>query len=609
MIEKAFRSISVTMSLFSLSHFNSIGQDEKMTSQDKPNIILILADDLGYSQLGCYGGEVQTPNLDRLAQNGIRFTQMHNTSKSFPSRACLLTGVYAQQCGMSKKPLSIVNAITLGDMLKTAGYRTFLSGKNHSTTSLYKMGFDRVYEYMGASTNHFNPGPQRPGEPVGIKKDGGATTWNIDDFTTDDYVTPSDFYSTDYFTKYAISYLEEYRSEDKPFFLFLAYTAPHDPIQAWPEDIAKYRGKYKVGYQAIREARYKKMLELGMVDPNMKLSTQSSADWASLSDAEKDVEDLKMAVYAAMVDRIDQNIGKLIDKLTELGKLNNTLILFASDNGASGEFNEGIYQNPGVDQIGSMTYYAFLNENWANVCNTPYRYFKNDSYEGGICTPFIAYWPDRIKNTGTINNDLLHFVDIMPTFIETSSGTYPTQYRDQLIAPLQGKSFLTILDGTATQERLEPVFWQWKDGTAVRVGKWKAVSTILNRKVIWELFDMSVDRNETTDLKAAFPEKFIELKTLYNNWIATVGLPTTVEFQLRPSKGHLYPNPTSSYVYWSQNDDLNEVIVYNMSGMVALRIEKPEYNYVDLGNLEGGTYLVRLYKNNQIISTQKVIKR
>ena len=296
----------------------------------KPNIILILADDMGYSDLGCYGSEINTPNLDNLANNGVRFTQMHNTSKCFPSRSCLLTGVYAQQNGMSVNPGSFINSISLGDLLKTVGYRTLQSGKNHSNTKLYDFGFDRVYEFFGGATNHFNPGKQRPGEPIPIFK-GGSNVWNIDDKSYKPYTTNKDFYSTDYFTKYAISYLDEYKKDTKPFFLYLAYTAPHDPLMAWPEDIAKYRGKYLAGYKAIREARYKKMLALGIVDPAMKLSIQTAKNWELLTDKEKDQEDLRMAIYAAMIDRIDQNIGKLVAKLKETGKLENTLILFASD--------------------------------------------------------------------------------------------------------------------------------------------------------------------------------------------------------------------------------------------------------------------------------------
>jgi arylsulfatase A-like enzyme len=495
---------------------NTIINDNKKSKTDKPNIVMILADDMGYSDLGCYGSEINTPNLDKLAQNGIRFTQMHNTAKCFPSRASLLTGVYAQQCGMSENPQSFKNTISIGDLLKTEGYRTLFSGKNHSKTSLYNFGFDRVYEFFGGATNHFNPGEQREGEPVPIFK-GGPDTWNIDNKSYHPYSPPKDFYSSDYFTKNAISYLEEYKNEDKPFFLYLAFTAPHDPLMAWPEDIVKYRGKYKAGYKTIRNIRYKKMLELGMVDPGMKLSEQTAGDWESLTEEEKDQEDLRMSIYAAMIDRIDQNIGKLLKKLEENGKLNNTLILFASDNGACAENAEGNIKNPkGTGLPGTVAYWASLKENWANVSNTPYRYYKNSSYEGGICTPFIASWPKTIKQKGTINNQALHFVDIMATFKDITGAVYPTNYRNQNIVPMQGESFLPALKGEILKERQKPIFWQWAKGKAIRVGAWKAVAI----KDVWSLYDMQTDRNETNDVKEKYPDKFQELLKLYDDWAA-----------------------------------------------------------------------------------------
>lgn len=507
--------------LFVLSLFSSIAFSQVATTdkKNKPNIVLILVDDMGYSDIGCYGGEISTPNLDKLANQGVRFTQMHNTAKCFPSRACLLTGVYAQQNGMSVNPEKFQNSISLGDLLRTAGYRTLQSGKNHSRTSLYDFGFDRVYEFFGGATNHFNPGKQRSGEPEPIFK-GGPDTWNIDAKANKPYNTSKDFYSTDFFTKNAISYLDEYKNDKKPFFLYLAYTAPHDPLMAWPEDIAKYRGKYLAGYTSIREARYQKMLALGMVDSAMKLSNQTARNWDSLTDEQKDQEDLRMAIYAAMIDRIDQNIGKLINKLKQTGKLDNTLIMFVSDNGSNGENAEGNFEkkgNNGTGLPGTVSYWASLKEDWANVSNTPYRLFKNNSYEGGICTPFIAYWPGVIKKEGAINNQPLHFVDFMATFKEITGANYPTQFRNQSIVAMQGESFLPILKGGTVKEREKPIFWQWAKGKAIRIGDWKAVAN----KDVWALYDMKVDRNETKDLKLEYPDKFKELVQLYDEWFSS----------------------------------------------------------------------------------------
>lgn len=507
--------IGCLLSLFSTIAFAQVPMKDATT---KPNIVLILVDDMGYSDLGCYGGEISTPNLDKLATQGVRFTQMHNTAKCFPSRSCLLTGVYAQQNGMSVNPEQFQNSISLGDLVKTVGYRTLQSGKNHSKTTLYDFGFDRVYEFFGGATNHFNPGKQRTGEPQPIFK-GGPDTWNIDNKANKPYNTDKDFYSTDYFTKNAISYLEEYKNDKKPFFLYLAYTAPHDPLMAWPEDIAKYRGKYLAGYKAIRDARYQKMLALGMVDPAMKLSAQTAKDWNSLTEEQKDQEDLRMAIYAAMIDRIDQNIGKLIDKLKQTGKLDNTIILFVSDNGSNSENAEGNFEkkgNNGTGLPGTVSYWASLKEDWANVSNTPYRLFKNTSYEGGTCTPFIAYWPGVIKKQGSINNQPLHFVDFMATFKDITGANYPTNFRNQSIVPMQGESFLPILKGGASKEREKPIYWQWAKGKAIRIGDWKAVAN----KEVWALYDMKIDRNETNDLKGNNPEKFKELVDLYNEWAA-----------------------------------------------------------------------------------------
>ena len=344
-----------------------------------------------------------------------------------------------------------------------------------------------MYEFFSWATNHFNPGKQRDGEPASIFK-GGSDTWNIDDKSYFPYTPEKDFYSTDYFTKSAISYLEECKNDSKLFFLYLAFTAPHDPLMAWPEDIAKYRGKYKVGYKAIRDARYKKMLELGMVDPSMKLSEQTAIEWESLTDEEKDQEDLRMSKYAAMIDRIDQSIGKLLKKLDETGKLDNTLILFASDNGANAEDYESKIKNyNGNGEAGTVDYWASLTENWDNVSNTPYRYYKNWSYEGGICTPFIVWWQKIIKQKSIVNNQPLHFVYIMAIFKDLTGAFYPTYFRNQEIVPMQGESFLPALKGGKLKEREKPIFWQWAKGKAIRVGNWKAVA----QKDVWSLNDCS----------------------------------------------------------------------------------------------------------------------
>jgi arylsulfatase A-like enzyme len=480
----------------------------------KPNIILILADDMGWSDLGCYGSEIATPNLDRLAKGGMRFTQMHNTAKCMPSRACLLTGLYAQQCGMDRKPVHFTkNSVTLGDVLRGGGYRTLAAGKHHSLDSLYDQGFDRYHGLRDGGCNYFNPGKQRPGEGVPAQKRPGKRVWCIDDETIVGY-TPKekDFYTTDYFTKYAINYLDEYKNEDKPFFLYLAYNAPHDPLQAWPKDIKKYEDRYKDGWEVLRKERHKRQVELGLIDGSMPLSKPTYRDWDSLDDQEKKIESRKMAVYAAMVDCMDQNIGKLLAKLKEVGKDKDTLILFVSDNGCSAET---VRLKNQTGKIGEMTRWTSLGRDWANASNTPYRYFKNYSHQGGICTPMIASWPGVIKNQGGITDHRGHFIDIMPTLMDVAGASYPETHKGHSITPYEGESLVSALKGKAPR-RKSPLFWQWSQGKAVMKDKWKLVGW--GNK--WELFDMEKDKTETTDLSEKHPEVVEELKLLQEQWLA-----------------------------------------------------------------------------------------
>lgn len=481
----------------------------------RPNIIMILADDMGWSDIGCYGGEVKTPNLDRLAKQGVRFTQFHNTAKCFPSRACLLTGVYAQQCGMDRGPVGYTNSVSLGDVLRTAGYRTLAAGKHHSTDSLYDMGFDRYFGLRDGACNYFNPGKQREGEEKPAQKN-NHRAWCIDEKVYKPYTPPEkDFYTTDYFTKYALQYLDEYGEDDKPFFLYLAFNAPHDPLMAWPEDIAKYEGRYDAGWEKLREERFARQKEMGLVDKNSPLSEPTFKPWNSLSAEEKKIESRKMTVYSAMIDRMDQNIGKVLRKVRSLGKSQETLILFASDNGCSAEV---VRLKGGTGEIGEMTNWASIGGNWANASNTPYRYFKNYSHEGGICTPLIACWPEGMKGEkGRITQWTGHFIDIMATLVEVSGATYPKTHKGQAVAPMAGESFLSVLKGDETP-RTKPIFWQWSKGKAVRDGKWKAVQWGGDKD--WEIYDMDADRTETHNLAEKEEKRLEEMKTKHKKWIA-----------------------------------------------------------------------------------------
>jgi len=487
----------------------------------QPNILLILVDDMGWSDIGCYGGEIQTPNLDALAENGIRFNQFHNTSKCFPSRACLITGVYAQQCGFGKdfkNPIS--NAVTLGEVLQTAGYRTLWSGKHHGRENPFDRGYDRYYGLRDGASNHFNPGLQREGEGIPAQKgwkDNKFRTFAIDDSLISPYTPPRDFYTTDYFTNYALQWLDEYKDEDKPFFLYLAYTAPHDPLMAWPEDIKKYENTYKVGYEEIRKARVLKQKNMGLLDERYPLSASTYPAWDDLTEAERAEKSLVMAVYAAMIDRVDQNIGRILSKLSELEKDKNTLILFMSDNGSSSE----VVTLPGEGEIGTLTRWTSLKGEWANVSNTPFRYFKNYSHEGGINTPLIASWYDGIVEPGRVSDYLGHFIDIMPTLMDISGAKYPTTFKGQDITPYQGESLLPVMKGESLK-RSAPLFWQWRNGKAVRNGKWKLVS--FGKDAPWELYDMDTDRTETMNLAERHPEILEELSSLWKAWAIEVNI-------------------------------------------------------------------------------------
>lgn len=497
-------------------------------TSSRPNIIFILVDDMGYSDLGCYGGEVQTPNIDRLAHEGLRFTNAYNTSKCFPSRACLLSGVYAQQCGMGQKSSGgIKNALTIAELLRLQNYRTLAVGKHHSNKSLYDRGFDRFYGFHygeGKScANHFNPGDQRLGEGKPARKNGETRTYCFDDLKMLPKYTPKekDWYTTDYFTKWALDFLEDYRSEEKPYFLYVSYTAPHDPLHAWPEDIAKYDGVYDVGYEAIRRDRYRRQKEMGIIEKGVQLSEPNHRDWDSLPKEDKVDQVRRMQVYAAMIDRVDQNVGKILAKVKELGEEDNTLILFASDNGSS-----SANVATGTGEIGSLTRWSSLQKDWANVSNAPFRFWKDMSYEGGICTPLIARWPAVLKETGGLNRQPVHLIDVMPTVQQITGASYPQQFEGNAVTPMQGESFLPALHGKSLPTRSRPLFWEWKNGAAIRDGNWKLVTRTFNRKPAsarqWELYDIEADPTELNDLAIQNPDVVNRLKGSWRDWYQSV---------------------------------------------------------------------------------------
>lgn len=483
-------------------------------ADERPNIIFILVDDMGWSDLGCYGSEIDTPNIDRMAEEGVRYTQMYNTAKCFPSRACLLTGIYAQQSGMGDNFGYLQNSVTLGEVLRDAGYRTLASGKHHGLDNLYDRGFDHYYGLRDGCCNFWNPGIQRPGEPDPGRK--RARFWCIDEITYYPY-TPDDpnFYATDAFTDRALEWFDEPETKEKPFLLYLSYNAPHYPLHAWPEDIAKYKGVYDVGYQEIQKQRYERQIQMGLIDPKTAPLGPSpqAKNWAELSDADKALNAQRMEIYAAMLDRVDQNIGRVMEKLDAQGRLENTLIMFASDNGGCAEDTGAKVVSHAPEDAGKIASFDTVGEDWAIVQNTPFRYYKNYSHEGGICTPFIAYWPKGIKRGGRISDQIAHFIDIMPTVAELGQAKYPSYHHGTDIVPMQGVSLTPTFAGKKAK-RSVPVFWEWRQGGAIRDGDYKAVRWGTD----WELYDISRDRNEGKDLAKANPEKLQSLVAQWNYW-------------------------------------------------------------------------------------------
>ena len=520
----------------------------------QPNIVLILVDDMGWSDIGAYGGEIATPNLDRLALGGLRFTGFHTTAKCFPSRAALLTGKYPEQVGMDSAPVRLAEgSTTIADALRALGYATLMVGKHHGSDNPVNLGFDRYAGLRDGASNHFNPGiSARDGEPQPARKAFMAPDgrwWCFDADCVQGYTpTQKDFYTTDAYTDWALEFLEGASPDSAPFFLYLSYQAPHDPLQAWPEDIARYLDTYAQGYESIASARYQRMLESGLIDSRFPRSPPSFSDWAALDTRERELETRRMAVYAAMIDRIDQNIGRLVGYLRETGRFDQTLILFASDNGASAEvvLDERSGQEIGAQyEIGSVGRWSSLGPDWANVSNTPFRDFKNSSFEGGVASPMILHWPGGIETPGRVVDSNTHLIDVFPTLLAIAGED---RARDQH----EGMDLGAYLHASTRIKRRPPVFQRWHLGRSVRTESWKLVSqgtpgeidfaalqrlrsqgalTAQTWQALaaaaatpgpWQLFDMTRDRTETTDVADLHPQVVADMTTAYAKWLRRV---------------------------------------------------------------------------------------
>ncbi len=520
-----------------------------MTPGDKPNVILILADDMGFSDLGVTGSEIRTPNIDALAAGGVMLSAMYNCARCCPTRASLLTGLYPHNAGVGHMGTDLGtpayqgflrnDSATIAEHLRANGYATLMSGKWHVAGALEprdvdnwrigdvehptprQRGFDRFYGIMDGATHFFSPHHM-------LEDDGRIETF------------PDDFYFTDAITDKAIGMIEGACADEKPFFLYLAHAAPHWPLHAHPEDIARYDGVYAKGWDHTRGARHEEMNGLGIFPRNWDISPRDDDVHSWSDERSRDWEASKMAVYAAMVDRMDQSIGTLTTALKRLGQLENTLILFLSDNGGCAEFmaedgwakfhpdvtNDGrkitMGNVTGLTPGDAQTFQSY-DKPWANVSNAPFRLFKHYVHEGGISTPLIAHWPDGFKSDGFkpggIAHAPCHVVDILPTILDAAGARYQTEVGGHDIQPHQGESLIGLFRGKDWQ-RAEPIFWEHEGNAAIRAGQFKLVR--LNGRP-WELYDIEADRTELNNIAGSNAPIEDDLIRQYNDWAERIG--------------------------------------------------------------------------------------
>jgi arylsulfatase A-like enzyme len=508
----------------------------------KPNIILILNDDMGYSDIGCYGGEVDTPNLNKLADCGVRMSQFYNTARCCPTRASLLTGLHPHQAGVGhmtqdfgedgyQGDLKSATA-TIPEVLKSAGYKSYMSGKWHITRSTngekqhswpMQRGFDKFEGLLGGCSNFFYP-----------------YMWHIgNENVTEDVWKEEGFYITDAIADNACRYIDEHCSEsaDEPFFLYTAFTAPHWPLHAKEEDIAKYKGKFSEGWDVLREKRLERMKKMGIVPEDLALSDRDPKVCAWEAEPDKEWRERCMEVYAAQIDCMDQGIGRMLDTLEKNNQLENTIVIFLADNGGCAEeFDPGechmkstqpylpdgteiAYGNYHNVMPGPADTYQSYCTPWANLSNTPFREYKHWVHEGGIATPFIVHWPKGLKNSGSIVHKPGQLTDVMATLVDVSGAKYPLQKNGEEIPACEGFSLMNILQNDEDNGR-EFLVWEHEGNKAIRDGRYKAVSKHLKG---WELYDIETDRSETINIADQKGNIVLNLAARWNNWADRVG--------------------------------------------------------------------------------------
>jgi len=515
----------------------------------RPNILLILVDDMGFSDIGRYGSEIDTPNLARLARDGVAFSQMYNCARCCPTRASLLTGLYPHRAGIGQMMSDLGSpgyqgflndrCVTIAEALRAGGYRTYLSGKWHVGGP-----------YVVAQPETWTPGDAHHPIPVqrgfaehyGILSGAGSYFRPPTLIHNDRFVAPDGdgWYFTDAVSDHAVRMVEHAARHDEPFFLYTAYTAPHWPLHAPAEAVAKYRGRYACGWDAVRTARHERLKASGLLSEKWPISPRDphAPPWEDVDD--KDLQDARMAVYAAQLDIMDQGIGRILAALDRTGQADNTMVIFLSDNGGCHEF-----LTPGNRWVGTLdtgspdgrpmrmgnlpdvlpgpsdTYQSYTVP-WANASNTPFRLHKHWVHEGGIATPLIVRYPG-VTAGGGIRHEVCHVIDLLPTCLDAAGVDYPAQYDGRAVTPCDGRSFLPLLRGQPDPvERI--VYWEHEGNRAVRDGRWKLVNRYNGTVGQWELYDMIADRTELTDLAAAKPDKVAELAALHDRWSADVGV-------------------------------------------------------------------------------------
>jgi len=487
---------------------------EKQVGARQPNIVLIMGDDIGYSDYGCYGGEIATPNIDRLAKEGLRFTQFYNNAVCVPTRYSLMTGRYPQYVGEGHRLQLTPEITSVAEVLRAAGYRTALSGKWHlgkvAPFRPIDRGFEEYYGLGDGCCNYFNPAQRDPPFEGG---DGIRDWMHNAEFIRE---FPDDFYSTDAITDHACQQIRKFSAGDAPFFVHVCFTAAHSPLHAKPADVAKYRDRYHGGWDKLRDERLRRQLEMGLTDRSWTRSPREPEFPAWSDERLKEWNANLMAVYAAMVDSVDQNVGRILQALEDTGHTGDTLVMILNDNGGCAEQAGG--DDP-TNIAGPKEHYVSCGAGWAWAQNTPFRRYKAWNHEGGISTPLVVRWPGVVK-PDTLTRQVGHVIDVLPTLIQAAGAKFPKTRECQLSPKPDGESLMPILRG---ETRPEPaaLYWAWVGNRAMREGKWKIVYDAGVGR--WELYDIVADRTEMHDLAQQEPDVLADLKNSWHDWAVSTG--------------------------------------------------------------------------------------